>query len=58
MKVAHLITGDILMRREGIKPPKFADKFARIDFESEPLPILCMYPIPEPVALESLRTGC
>lgn len=43
------------MRREGIKPPKFADKFARIDFESEPLPILCMYPIPEPVALESLK---
>jgi len=43
------------MQREGIKPPKFADKFARIDFESEPLPILCMYPIPEPLALESLR---
>ena len=43
------------MRREGIKPPKFADKFARIDFDAEPLPILCMYPIPEPVALASLK---
>ena len=45
------------MRREGIKPPKFADQFARIDFESEPLPVLCLYPIPEPVALEDLRIG-
>jgi DMSO/TMAO reductase YedYZ molybdopterin-dependent catalytic subunit len=43
------------MRREGITPPKFADKFARIDFEAEPLPVLCMYPIPEPVALEALK---
>jgi DMSO/TMAO reductase YedYZ molybdopterin-dependent catalytic subunit len=43
------------VRREGIKPPKFADKFARIDFEAEPMPVLCLYPIPEPVALESLR---
>lgn len=42
------------MQREGIKPPIFADQFARIDFEAEPLPILCLYPIPEPVALESL----
>ncbi|HUK57083.1 MAG TPA: molybdopterin-dependent oxidoreductase [Nitrospiria bacterium] len=43
------------MRREGIKPPKFADQFARIDFEAEPLPVLCLYPIPGPVGLESLR---
>ncbi len=43
------------MKREGITPPKFAGKFAMIDFEAEPLPILCMYPIPEPVALESLK---
>ncbi|MBI3610677.1 MAG: molybdopterin-dependent oxidoreductase [Nitrospirae bacterium] len=42
------------MQREGIKPPNFANQFARIDFEAEPLPVLCMYPIPEPVALESL----
>jgi DMSO/TMAO reductase YedYZ molybdopterin-dependent catalytic subunit len=43
------------MRREGIKPPKFADQFARIDFEAEPMPVLCLYPIPEPVSLEALR---
>ncbi len=45
------------MKREGITPPKFADKFAKIDFEAEPLPILCMYPIPEPLPLESLTIG-
>ncbi|MEK6684234.1 MAG: molybdopterin-dependent oxidoreductase [Nitrospirota bacterium] len=43
------------MRREGITPPKFADKFARIDFEAEPMPVLCLYPIPAPVELDSLR---
>ena len=43
------------MRREGIRPPKFADQFAKIDFEAEPLPVLCLYPIPEPVVLESLK---
>ncbi|MBI3995783.1 MAG: molybdopterin-dependent oxidoreductase [Nitrospirae bacterium] len=43
------------MKREGIIPPKFADTFSRIDFESEPLPILCMYPIPEAVSLESFK---
>ncbi|MDC4224523.1 MAG: hypothetical protein MPW15_09910 [Candidatus Manganitrophus sp.] len=34
--------------REGILPPKFADKFFRIDFEAMPLPILSLYPIPPP----------
>jgi DMSO/TMAO reductase YedYZ molybdopterin-dependent catalytic subunit len=43
------------MKREGITPPKFAGKFAKIDFEAEPLPVLCMYPIPEPVRLESFK---
>ena len=43
------------MRREGITPPTFSNKFAKIDFEAEPLPILCMYPIPEAVALASLK---
>ena len=45
------------MKREGIKYPAFADKFARIDFEAEPLPVLCLYPIPEPVDLEALRVS-
>ncbi|MEW6325884.1 MAG: molybdopterin-dependent oxidoreductase, partial [Nitrospirota bacterium] len=43
------------MKREGINYPKFADKFFRIDFEAEPMPVLCLYPIPAPVALEELR---
>jgi nitrogen regulatory protein PII 2 len=41
--------------REGIIYPKFADKFARIDFEATPMPVLCLYPIPTPVALQDLR---
>jgi len=41
--------------REGIIYPKFADKFFRIDFEASPMPVLCLYPIPSPVALEDLQ---
>ncbi len=41
--------------REGIIQPKFADKFFRIDFEATPMPVLCLYPIPTPVALQDLR---
>ena len=43
------------MKREGIRPPKFAEKFAYIDFDAFPMPVLCLYPIPEPVGLESLE---
>ncbi len=43
------------MRREGIRPPKFADQFSKIDFEAEPLPILSLYPIPDPVELEAIE---
>jgi DMSO/TMAO reductase YedYZ molybdopterin-dependent catalytic subunit len=43
------------MRREDIRPPIFAEQFAKIDFEAEPLPVLCLYPIPKPVALEALQ---
>ena len=43
------------MKREGIIPPKFADKFFRIDFESDPLPVLCLYPIPPALSLEDVR---
>ncbi|MBI3804005.1 MAG: molybdopterin-dependent oxidoreductase [Nitrospirae bacterium] len=42
------------MRREGILPPKFADKFFRIDFEAAPLPVLCLYPIPPSLQLEEV----
>ena len=40
--------------RKGITPPKFANKFFRIDFEADPLPVLCLYPIPKQISLESL----
>ncbi|MBI3620783.1 MAG: molybdopterin-dependent oxidoreductase [Nitrospirae bacterium] len=43
------------MKRDGVKYPKFANKFSRIDFEAEPLPVLCLYPIPAPVALNALK---
>jgi DMSO/TMAO reductase YedYZ molybdopterin-dependent catalytic subunit len=40
--------------RKGITPPKFANKFFKINFEADPRPVLCLYPIPAPVPLESL----
>ncbi|TAJ97521.1 MAG: hypothetical protein EPO39_19275 [Candidatus Manganitrophaceae bacterium] len=40
--------------RQGIIPPKFADKFFRIDFEAAPLPILCLYPMPPSLPLEEV----
>ena len=43
------------MKREGIHYPQFADKFFRIDFETSPMPVLCLYPIPSPIELEALR---
>lgn len=43
--------------RQGIIYPKFADQFARIDFEAEPLPILCLFPLPEPKTLEATTLG-
>ena len=45
----------LVMQRDGILYPKFADQFFKIDFEAEPMPVLCLYPIPEAVVLESLR---
>ncbi len=41
--------------RAGINPPKFADKFFRIDFEASPMPVLSLYPIPAPQKLEEVR---
>ena len=43
------------MKREGIRPPKYADKFFRLDFESEPMPVLSLYPVPPSLALEEVR---
>ena len=39
-----------MAQREGIRPPKFAGKFAMLDFEAEPMPAISLYPLP--VSLE------
>ncbi len=39
---------------EGVRYPKFADKFARLDFASATMPVIALYPIPEPVELRAL----
>lgn len=41
--------------REGVRKPAFADKFFKMDFEAEPMPVLCLYPIPAVVDLQDLR---
>lgn len=43
------------MKRKDVRPPKFADQFFKIDFDAEPLPVLCLYPIPESISLDSVR---
>jgi len=43
------------MKRKDVRPPKFSDQFFKIDFETDPLPVLCLYPIPESISLESVR---
>jgi DMSO/TMAO reductase YedYZ molybdopterin-dependent catalytic subunit len=40
--------------RSGARYPKFADKFAMLDFAAEPMPAISLYPVPEPVALHEL----
>lgn len=44
-----------MTKREGIRPPKFADKFYRLDFESNPMPVISLFQIPEPQPLASLE---
>ena len=40
--------------REEIRPPKFADKFAALDFAAQPMPVISMFPPPPPGQLEDL----
>ncbi len=40
--------------REGIIRPQFTDKFFRADFDSDPMPVLSLYPFPAPLALEEV----
>lgn len=42
-------------QREGIRPPKFADKFAALDFEAVPLPVISMFEPPRETELSDLR---
>ncbi|MEW6248110.1 MAG: molybdopterin-dependent oxidoreductase [Nitrospirota bacterium] len=42
------------MKREGVNYPKFADKFAVMDFEADPLPVLSLYPVPPQTTLHEL----
>jgi DMSO/TMAO reductase YedYZ molybdopterin-dependent catalytic subunit len=43
--------------RGEIRPPKFADKFARLDFEADPLPVISMFTPPEPISLDDVVLG-
>lgn len=40
--------------REGIVPPKFADRFYKIDFDANPMPILSLFPVPEQLEQSSV----
>jgi DMSO/TMAO reductase YedYZ molybdopterin-dependent catalytic subunit len=46
--------GDGKPKREGVNYPRFASQFAKIDFDSDPMPVLCLYSIPEPISLSDL----
>jgi DMSO/TMAO reductase YedYZ molybdopterin-dependent catalytic subunit len=46
-----------MANREGVKYPAFAAEFARIDFEADPLPVLCLFPLPELIPLEDATVG-
>lgn len=39
---------------EGVRYPKFADKFARLDFSGDLMPVIALYPIPAPLELEEV----
>lgn len=43
--------------REGIRPPKFADKFSVLDFEAKAAPVISMFPPPEQVSLRDVSIG-
>jgi DMSO/TMAO reductase YedYZ molybdopterin-dependent catalytic subunit len=38
-------------KREAIRPPKFADKFSMLEWDSMPLPAISLYPLPRRIAL-------
>lgn len=36
-----------MTKRTGINYPKFKEQFATLDFEADPLPVICLFPMPE-----------
>lgn len=45
--------------RQYIHPPKFIDKFARLDFDAPLIPVIAIFPIPETAPLqEHTITAC
>jgi hypothetical protein len=40
--------------REDIRPPKFAGKFALLDFDADPMPVIAMFPPPAPCGRDHL----
>ena len=43
--------------REGIRPPKFANKFAILDFEAMAAPVISMFPPPARLPLDEVTIG-
>lgn len=43
-----------MVLHEGIRPPKFASKFHKLDFEADPMPVLSLFPTPDRVILDEL----
>ncbi len=41
-----------MARRQGINYPKFKDQFAVMDFDAEPMPVLSLFPMPDPTPFE------
>lgn len=41
-----------MAKRVGINYPKFKDQFAVMDFDAEPMPVLSLFPMPQPARIE------
>ena len=48
MSPAPPIPAPVRLARDEIRPPKFADKFAALDFEAYPMPVISMFEPPAP----------
>ena len=41
--------------RKGIIPPQYADRFFRTDFDTQPMPVISLYPMPTQMDLNQVR---